>query len=210
MRLPRIVIVDDHQVVAQGLVHLFQDCAEVVGTVNDGRLAAGAVVRLRPDVVILDMSLPNVSGLEVIRQLRNAGASSRTIVFTMHADAALAVEALTAGAAGFVLKDASSDELLTALQVVSSGGTYLPSALTKEILTLMVGASEKPRVELTAQQREVLRLIVRGQRAKEIASTLDVSTRTVEAIKYRTMQQLDVHSTAELVRFAIEHRLVPL
>jgi DNA-binding NarL/FixJ family response regulator len=208
--LPRLLVVDDHQVLIEGVVHLLRDRADVVGTINDGRLAAAAVTRLRPDVVILDVSLGDISGLEVIRQLTAKGARSRVIVFTMHADAALAVEALTAGAAGFVLKDASGDELLTALQVVMDGGTYLPATLTKEILTLMVGASDRSRVELSAQQREVLRLIVRGQRAKEIATTLDVSTRTVEAIKYRTMQQLDVHSTAELVRYAIEHRLVPL
>jgi DNA-binding NarL/FixJ family response regulator len=210
MTLPRVVVVDDHQVVAEGLVHLLRGRADVVATVNDGQLAATAIARLEPDVVILDISLPGISGLEVIRQLATAGARTRTIVFTMHADAALAVEALSAGAAGFVLKNANGDELLAALAVVTSGGTYLPAALTKEILVLMVGASEQPRLEITAQQREVLRLIVRGQRAKEIASTLDLSTRTVEAIKYKTMQQLDVHSTAELVRFAIEHRLVPL
>jgi DNA-binding NarL/FixJ family response regulator len=210
MTLPRVVVVDDHQVVAEGLVHLLRDRADVVATIDDGQRAAIAIARIEPDVVILDISLPGISGLEVIRQLATAGARTRTIVFTMHADAALAVEALSAGAAGFVLKNANGDELLAALDVVTSGGTYLPAALTKEILVLMVGASEQPRLELTAQQREVLRLIVRGQRAKEIASTLDLSTRTVEAIKYKTMQQLDVHSTAELVRFAIEHRLVPL
>jgi DNA-binding NarL/FixJ family response regulator len=209
MSLPTVVVVDDHQVVTEGLVHLLRNQAEVLTTVSDGRLAAAVVARLRPDVVLLDISLPNVSGLEVIRQLRGTGVNSRLIVFTMHADAALAVEALTGGAAGFVLKDASAEELLAALRVVLEGGTYLPAAMTKEILTLMVSASE-PRAELTAQQREVLRLVVQGQRAKEIASALDVSTRTVEAIKYKTMQQLDVHSTAELVRYAIEHRLVPL
>jgi len=209
MSLPTVVVVDDHQVVTEGLVHLLRGQADVVTTVSDGRLAAAVVARLRPDVVLLDISLPNVSGLEVIRQLRGSGVNSRLIVFTMHADAALAVEALTGGAAGFVLKDASGEELLDALQVVLEGGTYLPAAMTKEILTLMMSASE-PRAELTAQQREVLRLVVQGQRAKEIASALDVSTRAVEAIKYKTMQQLDVHSTAELVRFAIEHRLVRL
>jgi DNA-binding NarL/FixJ family response regulator len=210
MSLPRVLIVDDHKVVAEGLVRLLRDRFEIVDTINDGRLVLDAVSRLQPDVAILDISLPHVTGLEVARQLRKAGGGTRTIILTMHADANLAVEALSAGASGFVLKEASGDELLTALQVVLDGGTYLASSLTREILTVMVGGHEPRGVELTAQQREVLRLIVSGQRAKEIAGTLDISTRSVEAIKYKTMQQLNVHSTAELVRYAVEHRLVPL
>ena len=205
----RVLIVDDHKVVVEGLVRLLGERFEIVDTINDGRLVFEAASRLRPDVVILDISLPNVSGLEVIHQLRNGDLDTRIIVLTMHADSNLAVEALSAGASGFVLKESSGEELLTALQAVLEGGTYLASGFTREIVTAMVSDSDPRRVELTAQQREVLRLIVRGQRAKEIAGTLDISTRSVEAIKYKTMQQLDLHSTAELVRYAIEHRLVP-
>jgi DNA-binding NarL/FixJ family response regulator len=208
MTLPRVLIVEDHKVVAEGLVRLLGDRFHVVDTLNDGRLVLETVSRLRPDLAVLDISLPNVSGLDVLRQIRKAGIATRSIVLTMHADPNLAVEALSAGAAGFVLKESSGDELVTALQVVLGGGTYLASELTREIVTVMVGG-EPDRVELTAQQRQVLRLIVSGQRAKEIASALDISTRSVEAIKYKTMQQLDVHSTAELVRYAVEHRLVP-
>ena len=114
------------------------------------------------------------------------------------------------GASGFMLKEASGDELLTAIEVVRRGDTYLPSGLMKEIVTLMVGTTDPSRVELTSQQREVLRLIVRGQRAKEIAVTLQISTRAVESTKSKIMQLLNVHSTAELVRYTIEHRLVTL
>jgi DNA-binding NarL/FixJ family response regulator len=210
MSRPRVLLVDDHKVVTEGLVRLLQDQFEIVDTLTDGRLVLEAASRLRPDVVVLDISLPHVSGIEATRQLRKAGAGARTIILTMHADPNLAVEALSAGASGFVLKEASGDELLTALHVVLAGGTYLASGLTREIVTVMVGGGgEARRVELTTQQREVLRLIVRGQRAKEIAGTLDISTRSVEAIKYKTMQQLNVHSTAELVRYAVEHHLVP-
>jgi DNA-binding NarL/FixJ family response regulator len=202
------LIADDHQVVAEGLVRLLSEQYTIVDTIYDGLLVLDAARRLRPDVIVLDISMPNVSGLEAIRQIRKAGVDAKIIVLTMHSDAHLAVEALSAGASGFVLKESSGEELLTAVQVVLDGGTYLASGLTKEIVTVMVGG-ETGRVELTAQQREVLRLIVRGQRAKEIAGTLDISTRSVEAIKYKTMQQLNLHSTAELVRYAIEHRLVP-
>jgi DNA-binding NarL/FixJ family response regulator len=208
MTLPTVLIVDDHKVVAEGLVRLLHDRYEIVGTVNDGRLVLDAVSRLQPDVILLDVSMRHVSGLEAMRQLKEHGVAFKAIVLTMHADANLAVEALKAGAAGFVLKESSGDELLTALQVVLGGHTYLAADLTKEIVNLMVGSADPQRVELTMQQREVLRLIVRGQRAKEIANTLDLSPRSVDGIKYRIMQQLNVHSTAELVRYAIEHRLV--
>jgi len=208
MNRARVLIVDDHKVVAEGLVRLLSDRYDVVETLGDGRLVADTAFRLEPDVVLLDISMPGGSGLEAMRQLREHGAKCKVIVLTMHADAALAVEALKAGASGFVLKESSGDELLTALQVVLEGGTYLASELTKDILTLMVGAVDPSRVELTSRQQEVLRLIVRGQRAKEIAMSLDLTTRSVEAVKYKTMQLLNVHSTAELVRYAIEHRLV--
>ena len=208
MSRPRVLIVDDHRVVAEGLVRLLSDRFDVVDTINDGRLAVEAVSRLRPAVVLLDISMPFVSGLEVMRQLKRHRVESRAIMLTMHADPDIAVAALKAGASGFVLKDASGDELVTALEVVLEGGVFLASGLTKDVVTLMVGSADPGRVELTAQQLEVLRLIVRGQRAKEIASTLDMSVRAVEAMKYRMMQLLNVHSTAELVRYAVEHRLV--
>jgi DNA-binding NarL/FixJ family response regulator len=209
---PRILIVDDHRVVAEGLVRLLGGAFEVVDTIDDGHLVLDAVSRLQPEVVILDLSLRNVSGLEAIHQLKQADLDVRIIVLTMHADPQLAVEALSAGASGFVLKESSGDELLEALRVVLNGGTYLASTLTKEIITLMVGPgpAQDADVELTTQQREVLRLIVRGLRAKEIAAALDLSTRSVEAIKYKTMQQLHVHSSAELIRYAVEHGIVPL
>ena len=203
-----ILFVDDHRVVAEGLVRLLSDGFEIVGTITDARLVLDAVSRLRPDVVILDLSMPTVSGFEVLRQLKERGDEVKAIVLTMHADPRLAVEALKAGARGFVLKESSGDELLAALDVVLRGGTYLAARLTKDVLTSMVGATDPGRVELTPRQREILRLIVMGQRAKEIAGTLEMSTRSVETTKYKMMQAFNVHSTPELVRYAIEHRLV--
>jgi DNA-binding NarL/FixJ family response regulator len=208
MSTPKILIVDDHQVVAEGLVRLLSDRFEIVGIINDGRLVLDSVGKLEPDVVLMDISMPNVSGLEATRQLKQRGFPSKSIVLTAHADAALAVEALKAGASGFVLKEASGDELHTALDVVLNGGTYLACGLTKEIVILMVGDTDPRQATLTTQQREVLRLLVRGLRAKEIAATLDMSTRSVDAIKQKTMQLLKVRSTAELVRYVVEHRLV--
>lgn len=206
---PRILIVDDHQVVAEGLVRLLSDRFEIVDTIADGQLVAEAASRLRPDAILLDVSMPKISGLEVLRKLKNERTESKVIVLTMHADPNLAVAMLRAGASGFMLKESNGAELVAALQTVLDGGMYLASSLTREILTLMVGTADPSRVELSAQQREVLRLVVRGQRTKEIAATLEMSTSAVEAVKRRTMQSLNVHSTSELVRYAVEHRLVP-
>ena len=206
--LPRVLLVDDHRVVAEGLVRLLSDRIEIVDIVNDGSFVVDAVTKHAPDVVILDISMPHVSGLEAIRQLKAHHLEPKIIVLTMHADATLAVEALRAGASAFVLKESSGDELITALDRVLSGQSYLAAALTKEIVTLMVGAGDPSRVSLTTQQREVLRLIVRGLRVKEVASTLNISARSVVATKQKLMHSLNVHSTAELVRFAVEHRLV--
>jgi len=205
---PRVLIAEDHRVVADGLVLLLGERYEIVATVRDGSDVLDAARRLHPDVILLDVSMPHVSGLESMRQLREHDVQSRVIVLTMHADPELAVEALRAGASGFVLKESSGEELMMALDAVLGGSTYLAADLTKEILTLMVGPADLNLPQLTTRQQEILRLIVRGQRAKEIAGTLNVSSRSVEAAKYKMMQQLRVHSTAELVRYAIEHRLV--
>jgi DNA-binding NarL/FixJ family response regulator len=208
MSLARILLVDDHRVVTEGLVRLLSDDFDIVETISDARLVLDAVSRVKPDVIILDLSMPTLSGLEVLRQLGDRGGDVKAIVLTMHADPTLAVAALKAGARGFVLKESSGQELFAALDVVLRGGTYLAAALTRDVVTAMVGAADPDRVELTARQREILRLIVKGQRAKEIAGTLEMSTRTVEAAKYKMMQSLNVHSTAELVRYAVEHQLV--
>ncbi len=208
MSLPRVLIVDDHKLVVEGLVRLLADRVTVVDAITDERLVFDSVDRLKPDVVLLDISMPHLSGLEAIRQLRRRGVSSHLVVLTMHADAHLAVEAIRSGASGFVLKESSGEELLKAVQQVLTGATYFPPTLTKDIVMLMASCADTPEVALTAAQREVLRLIVRGQRAKEIAVALNLSTRRVEAIKYKTMRVLNVQSTAELVRYVIEHRLV--
>jgi len=206
---PRVLLVDDHKIVAEGLVQLLSDRAEIIDIISDGNLVLEAVLRERPDVVVLDISLPGVSGLEVIRQIKTHRLETKIIVLTMFAEAAIAVEAMRAGAAAFVLKESSGDELLTALQTVLNGQWYVAASLTKEIVTLMVDGGDATRVSLSSQQREVLRLIVRGQRLKEVATTMGLSPRTIVGVKQKLMHTLQVSSTAELVRYALEHRLVP-
>ena len=209
VKRPRLIIVDDHELMVEGLVRLLGDRFEVVETLTDGRDVVDGVCRLRPDAILLDLSIPHVSGFEVIRRLKARDVPFRVIVLTMHTDPSLAVESLRMGASAFVLKQSDGRELEKALQVVLSGGTYLASQITKEAVQLMVaGGGDPALVPLTARQREILRLIVRGMRAKQIAAALSLSTRTVEAIKYRIMQRLQVSSTAELVRFAVERAIV--
>jgi DNA-binding NarL/FixJ family response regulator len=208
MTRPRLLIVDDHELVIEGLERLLGDRYEIVGKLTDGRDVVDAVSRLRPDVLLLDLSIPHVSGLEVMRRLHARKIPFKAIVLTMHADASLAVESLRMGASAFVLKQSSGSELLRALDLVLRGATYLPAQITKRAVLMMMAGDDPSRGELTTRQVEVLRLIVRGQRAKEIAATLGVSTRAVEATKYRIMQQLQVRSTAELVRMTLEHQLV--
>jgi DNA-binding NarL/FixJ family response regulator len=201
--------VDDHQIVIEGLVRLLGERFDIVETLTDGSTVVEDVSRLKPDVVLVDLSIPHVSGLEIIRRLTARPDPVKVIVLTMHADASLAVEAFRRGASGFVLKQSSADELWAALAAVLDGATYLASPITKDVVQFMVEGAGDRRVALNARQQEVLRLIVTGQRPKEVAATLGVSTRTVEAIKYQIMRRLRVRSTAELVRYTIEHQTIP-
>jgi DNA-binding NarL/FixJ family response regulator len=208
MPLPTVLLADDHVVFTDGVVQLFRGRFDVVGTVADGSLLLEAVARLHPDVVVMDISMPKLSGLEALRQLKTKQDQTKVIFLTMHAEAKLAAEALRVGAKGFLVKESSGAELINAVDAVLQGRTYLTSALTEAVLALTASPADPAAVTLSARQREVLRLIVNGQRMKEIAATLNLSPRTVETIKYDMMRDLSVHSTAELVRYAVEHRLV--
>ena len=208
MRLPTVLLADDHVVFTDGIVQLFQGRFDVVGTVADGSLLLDAVARLHPDVIVMDISMPKLSGLEALRQLKAKQDPTKVIFLTMHAEAKLAAEALRVGAKGFLVKESSGAELINAVDAVLQGRTYLTSALTEEVLALTASPADPAAVTLSARQREVLRLIVNGQRMKEIAAALNLSPRTVETIKYDMMRDLNLHSTAELVRYAVEHRLV--
>jgi DNA-binding NarL/FixJ family response regulator len=208
MRRPTILLADDHVVFIDGIIRILKERFDVVGAVTDGSSLPDAAGRLRPDVIVTDISMPTVSGLEALRQLKAGHVDSKVIFLTMHADATLAAEAFRLGARGFVLKQSSGEELVKAIEAVLQGHKYMSSALTDEVLALMaepIGASPG---ELSSRQREVLRLIVNGHRMKEIAAHLNLSPRTVETIKYEMMRDLNIHSTTELVRYAIEHRLV--
>ena len=205
MRRNTILLADDHAIVTEGLARLLRDHDfDVVGAVGDGQALIDAAKRLRPDVIVTDLSMPGLSGLDVLARLKAEGIDSKVIVLTMHKDADLATVAMRGGASGFLLKESAGDELLAAIRQALQGGAYIAPALTREVIERMAGASEP---QLTVRQRDVLRLIVKGQRMKEIAANLGLSTRTVETHKYEMMETLGLHSTAELVRYALDRRL---
>jgi DNA-binding NarL/FixJ family response regulator len=208
MRRTTVLIADDHSIVREGLVSLLNDAYEVVGDVGDGEALLAEAKRLRPDVIVTDMSMPGMSGLDVLSQLAIEGVQSKVIVLTMYSDPELATQAIRAGASGFLLKQSACEEILSAIEQVLQGHLYLASALTKGVLARIADPGHTGEVQLTARQREVLKLLAEGRRMKEIAGALQLSPRTVESHKYEIMQVLGLHSTAELVRYALQHRFI--
>jgi len=206
---PRIVLADDHAMVAEGLGRIIVEIGDVVATVRDGVELIGAVRRLNPDIVVADVTMPGLSGIDAMRQLRVEGNRARFIFLTIHTEARLAAEALRAGASGYLLKHAAGEELLAAIRTVLDGRTYLTPMVTKEVLQNLSAPDAAAGPKITPRQREVLRRIAQGERLKEIAFALGISVRTVEDHKYQLMRALGVESTADLVRFAIKQRIVP-
>lgn len=205
-----MLLADDHAIVTEGLAGLLRHHGfDVVGTVGDGQRLVAEAGRLRPDVIVTDLSMPGLSGLDVLPRLKDQGIDSKVIVLTMHNDADLATLAMRRGASGFLLKESAGEELLTAIRHVLQGRVYLTPALTRDVMGRMAAPAGTPESQLTPRQRDVLRLIVKGQRMKEIAANLGLSTRTVETHKYEMMQALGLHSTAELVRYALDRHLLP-
>lgn len=207
----RLLLADDHAIVAQGLEALLKDDFELVGIVHDGRSLLDAAETLRPDVILTDISMPLLNGLDAIRQIRARRPTTRVIVLTMHPETQLAVDAFRAGASGYMLKVSPVEELITAIQQVAQGRAYVTTLLSKDLITLLLdagGHSPAGDSPLTARQREVLQLIAEGRTMKDVASILNISPRTAESHKYEIMQALGVQTTAELIRYAIRLKLV--
>jgi len=197
---PRTLLADDHMMVAEGLNRLLADHCQMVGTVLDGTSLVEAAVDLQPDLIIADLSMPGLSGLDAISQLRARGVTAKIIILTMYADPRIAKEAIAAGAAGFVSKHAAGQELVSAIHEVVNGRTYLSPQVAERLGGFPL--AEKPLAKLTPRQRQVLQLIAKGYRMREIAGALQVSPRTVETHKYEIMRVLGFKNTADLVRYA--------
>jgi DNA-binding NarL/FixJ family response regulator len=212
-RRPRVLLADDHLLVAEALTSLLTPEFDLVGVVEDGRALVEAVGKLQPDVIVADVSMPHLNGIDALAHLRQGGDRTPVVFLTMHRDVTFARRALDAGASGFVLKHSASVELVTAIRAALQGKTYLTPQLAGEVLEAMKEGSEQagdPVASLTPRQREVLQLLAEGRSAKEIAASLGISARTVEFHKYQMMETLDIHTNAELIHFALKHGLVEL
>jgi DNA-binding NarL/FixJ family response regulator len=210
-RRPRVVLADDHRIVVDGLSVLLGRDFDIVGAAANGIELRDLVARERPDVVVTDLSMPLLNGLDAVRQMREAGFQGKVVFLTMHPDVQYATRALDAGASAYVLKHSAPDELIEAIRTVLRGGRFISPALQTPALDALLDGSKRHvrrTVALTPRQREVLQLVVAGKSAKEIASVLDISPRTAEAHKYKIMDDLGVHTTAELVQHAIKYGLV--
>lgn len=215
MTRPRILMADDHSIVLAGLKKLVETEGEVVGTVEDGRALVEEAKKLRPDIILLDISMPLLNGLDAARQLTKVVPECKLVFLTMHATPAYAMEAFKAGASGYLIKRSATSELKQALQAVMRGQHYMTPLITKDVLAATLQPAEetkhiRPPAVLTPRQREVLQLVAEGKGTKEIARILNISVKTVEFHKFRIMDELDLHSTAELTRYAIAEGLVSL
>ena len=210
-RRPRVLLADDHLMVAEALKSLLAPEFDLVGVVEDGRALVEAAGRLRPDVIVADITMPHLNGIDALVHLRQHGDPVPVVFLTMHRDASFARRALDAGASGFVLKHSAPAELVTAIRAALAGQTYLTPQIAGEVLESMKQGPPQAGGSLgalTPRQREVLQLAAEGQSAKQIAAALGISPRTVEFHKYQAMEALGLHTNAELIHFAIKHGLV--
>jgi DNA-binding NarL/FixJ family response regulator len=207
----RILIADDHLILAEGLRGLLEPEFEVVGVVADGRELVATAKKHRPDVIIADVTMPSLNGIEAAVQLRDAGVKAKVIFLTMHHDVAYARRAMEAGGAGFVLKHSVANELITAVREALQGRTYVTPMIAGELLQSYREGDSRPHdpaQRLTARQREVLQLFAEGRSAKEVAAVLKISIRTAEAHKARILEALELRTTAELVQYAIRNGII--
>jgi DNA-binding NarL/FixJ family response regulator len=207
----KILIADDHSMVVDGLRSLLEPEYEVVGAVNDGRAVLSESQRLTPDVIILDISMPLLNGLDCTRQLRQAGCTSRILILTMHPDATFAQEAFSAGASGYLLKSSPGSELKKAMQEILLGKTYLSSAVARDavdVMGRMTSIHDDVWAHLTPRQREVLQLLAEGKSHKQVANILNIAVKTAEYHKYALLDTLGLKTNAELVQYAIRHGII--
>ena len=210
MSRKRILVADDHPIFLDGLVKLLESEYEIVATVKDGHELVNTALDLKPDVIVSDMSMPGMSGAEALREIRAGGSGAKFIMLTMHNEPEYAVEALENGAAGYVLKNSATIELNTAIREALDGNIFMAPAIAKDVFELMRAstnqANEKAR-ELSERQIEVLRYLLKGLSAKEIAKQIGVARKTVEYHKYKAMEILNIKTTAELIEYSIKNKL---
>ena len=211
MKKARILLADDHVLVAEGLRAMLAPAYDVVATVNNGRSLLEAAGTLKPDLIIVDIGMPQLNGLDATRLLKRLLPNVKVIILTMNEDSVLVAEAFRAGANGYLLKYAAPKELLQAIDEVLKGASYLSPRITSGAVAAMLRSAtvtpEEAR-KLTPRQREVIQLFAEGRSMKEIADILTISLRTVAAHKYQIMDLLEIKTNAELYRYAVKHKIV--
>ena len=213
----RIVVADDHQILREGLKALLgedPEC-EVVGEAEDGRSAVDLAERLRPQVVLMDIGMPILNGIEATRKILASAPQTRVIILSMHSDRRYIARALQAGAAGYLLKDAAFDEISRAIRTVTDGRKYLSPAIAGAVIDeylqkALPDAAKEKGAPLTSREREVLQLLAEGRSTKEIAGAIHVSVKTVESHRKNIMDKLEIHSIAELTKYAVRAGITSL
>ena len=203
----RVLLADDHRIVAEGIKRLLEGEFELVGMVEDGLALLAKARELKPDVLVIDITMPELNGIEAFEELKKDNPQLRAVFLTMHHNVAYARRALDAGALGYVLKHSASDELILAVRAAAAGKTFVSPAIAGEVLEAMREGddTDDPVRKLTLRQREILRLLIDGLSAKAIAARLDVSPRTVEFHKYSMIESLGLKTSADLIRFGLQH-----
>jgi len=210
MKRPRILLADDHTLMAEALGHMLQTDFDVVGTVSDGRALIKAAAELKPELVVVDIGMPLLNGLDAADQLKALHPDIKVIFLTQNREPRFAVEAFRRNASGYLLKDSAASELTTAIREALNGRSYVSPVIAKGMIDHALNAqpNDSGSRELSPREREVLQLLAEGKSMKEVASVLAISPRTVEFHKYRVMQLLGVKTNAELVQYAIKHGLI--
>ena len=209
MGKPRILLADDHTLVAEAFSKLLEPHFEVIGTASDGRALLEKAVLLKPDVILLDLSMPVLNGFEAGERLKKILPNAKLIVLTMSEDTELAADVLRRWASGFLLKKSASSELVKAIQQVLKGKTFVTSHMTQNLLDKFVRDPDSQRTKsLTPRQREVLQLLAEGRTMKEAADVLQVTARTVAFHKYKIMEELELRTNSDLLRFALRERII--
>jgi DNA-binding NarL/FixJ family response regulator len=208
-----VLLADDHRMMAEGLKSLLSADFDLVGVVEDGRALLEAARTSRPDVIVADISMPQLNGLDALPLLKKELPNTKVVILTMHPEVAYARRALDAGATGYVLKHSAPAELVDAIRAALDGKTYITPAVAGEVIRLLKEGSDSasdPAARLTPRQREILQLLAEGRSAKEIANLLGISSRTVEFHKYQLMESLHLTGSAELIHFAIKQGIVTI
>ncbi len=213
MKRIRVLLADDHKIVLDGLRSLLEPEFELAGTAEDGRALVLAAQHLHPDVIVVDISMPLLNGIEAVRQIKKLDQQVKVVFLTMHPDVTYAIRALEAGASGYVLKHSASSELLTAIHEAINGRTYVTPMIAGELVQAYKEGNYRQAEEaqqLTAREREIIQLLVEGNSAKEIANILNISPRTVEFHKYNLMSKLHLKTGSALVQYAIKQGITAI